>query len=101
MLHRDEWGLRGGFLIGPGFNGLEGNFVADVWYARSVRRPLSPWANFSSYHPIWNSGVFLRYQWGFLIAESSDVERLYTLEDSHTVVVGWRGQFRFPEERPR
>ena len=61
----------------------------------------SSWSNFTAYHPIWNSGVYLRYQYGMLMMSSDKTSRLYDLDNSHTLSVGWKGQFRFPEERPR
>jgi hypothetical protein len=100
-LHRDEWGLRGGVLVGPGFNGLEATMSGEVWFSRSLRDDLSAWSNFTTYHPIWNSGVFMRYQYSTIMLESEKTARLLDLENTHTLIFGWRGQFRFPEVRPR
>ena len=30
-LNRMEWGMRGAFLVGPSFNGIEGTLVAEAW----------------------------------------------------------------------
>ena len=101
MLHRDEWGIRGGLLIGPGYNGLEATMSGELWYSRSVRDNLSAWSNFTAYHPIWNSGIFMRYQYSTIMLEAEKTPRLFDLENIHTVIFGWRGQFRFPEQKPR
>jgi hypothetical protein len=100
-LHRDEWGIRGGLLIGPGYNGLEATMSGELWFSRSLRNDLSAWSNFTAYHPIWNSGVFMRYQYSTIMLESEQTARLFDLENTHTLLLGWRGQFRFPEVRPR
>ena len=73
----------------------------ELWFGRSLRSDLSAWSNFTAYHPIWNSGVFMRYQYSTIMLESQATERLLDLENTHTVILGWRGQFRFPELRPR
>ncbi len=98
-LNRTEWGLRGAFLVGPSFNGMEGTLVAEAWAANLIRNPRSDWANFSPYHPIFNGGVFLRYQRGGVLV-ASDTDRVFDLLYSDTYVVGWRTHFRLPEERP-
>ncbi|MAA77914.1 MAG: hypothetical protein CL916_01540 [Deltaproteobacteria bacterium] len=100
-LHRDEWGVRGGLMVGPGYNGLEATMSGELWFGRSLRSDLSAWSNFTAYHPIWNSGMFMRYQYSTIMLESQATERLLDLENTHTVILGWRGQFRFPELRPR
>ena len=71
ILNRMEWGMRGAFLVGPSFNGLEGTLVAEAWGAiYYVSR--SDWANFSPYHPIFNGGVFVRYQRGGVLVPSEE-----------------------------
>jgi hypothetical protein len=100
MLTRYEWGFRTGFLVGPGYNGMEGTLVADLWTAKSMRSPNSDWANFTPYHPIWNGGPFLRYQYGFMVVTDEDESRLYDLDKSNTLIVGWRTHFRFRDPRP-
>jgi|GEM_PF-5351311 len=98
-LNRAEWGLRGAFLVGPSFNGIEGTLVAEAWAANLIRNPRSDWANFSPYHPIFNGGIFLRYQRGGVLVPS-DNNRVFDLLYSDTYVVGWRTHFRLPEPRP-
>ena len=88
-------------MVGPGYNGLEATMSGELWFGRSLRSDLSAWSNFTAYHPIWNSGVFMRYQYSTIMLESQATERLLDLENTHTVILGWRGQFRFPELRPR
>ena len=100
ILSRYEWGIRGGFLLGPGFNGMEATLVTDLWFARSIRSDYSDWANFTAYHPILNGGIFLRYQRGFLMVNDEDEDRLYKLSSSDTIVLGWRSHFRLPQPRP-
>ena len=101
LLTREEWGLRGGAMVGPGYNGLEATMSGELWVARSLRDDLSAWSNFTAYHPIWNSGVFVRYQYSTIMLQSDKTPRLYDLDHTHTLLFGWRGQFRFPELRPR
>ena len=88
-------------MVGPGYNGLEATLSTELWFARSLRSDLSAWSNFTAYHPIWNSGLYLRYQYGIMMLSSDKTDRLYDLDNSHTLSIGWKGQFRFPEERPR
>ena len=87
-LNRMEWGLRGAFLVGPSFNGLEGTLVAEAWGANLLRNSRSDWANFSPYHPIFNGGVFVRYQRGGVLVPSEE-DRVFNLL-SDTYLIGWR-----------
>jgi hypothetical protein len=79
---------------------MEGVAVADLWEGHALRSRQSDWANFTPYHPIWLGGLYLRYQYAFPLLEDSDESRMYILDHSHTLLVGWRTQFRFREERP-
>ncbi len=96
---RTEWGVRGAFLVGPTYNGMEGTLVAETWVAQSIRNPRSDWAYFSPYHPIWNGGLFFRYQRGGVLLPP-ETTRMFELLYSETYVIGWRTHFRLPEERP-
>ncbi len=98
-LNRTEWGMRGAFLVGPSFNGMEGTLVAEAWAANLIRNPRSDWANFSPYHPIFNGGVFLRYQRGGVLVPS-DTKQVFDLLYSDTFLIGWRTHFRLLEPRP-
>jgi hypothetical protein len=98
-LNRTEWGMRGAFLVGPSFNGIEGTLVAEAWGANLIRNSRSDWANFSPYHPIFNGGVFIRYQRGGVLV-ASDNDRIFDLLYSNTYLIGWRTHFRLPEPRP-
>ena len=98
-LNRMEWGMRGAFLVGPSFNGVEGTLVAEAWAANLLRNSRSDWANFSPYHPIFNGGVFLRYQRGGVLVPS-DEDRVFNLLYSDTYLIGWRTHFRLLEPRP-
>ena len=98
-LHRQEWGMRGGFLIGPGYGGLEYTLVGDLFFSQSLRSNNSDWANFTPYHPIWLGGPYVRYQYGNLLGEPEE-QRLLELYGSHTIIVGWRTHYRTREERP-
>ena len=91
--------MRGAFLVGPSFNGIEGTLVAEAWSANLLRNPRSDWANFSPYHPIFNGGLFIRYQRGGVLV-ASDEDRVFDLLYSDTYLIGWRTHFRLPEPRP-
>ena len=98
-LNRTEWGMRGAFLVGPSFNGIEGTLVAEAWGAGLIRNSRSDWAHFSPYHPIFNGGVFVRYQRGGVLVPSEE-DRVFDLLYSDTFLIGWRTHFRLPEPRP-
>ena len=99
LLRRMEWGLRGGMLLGPSFNGVEGTLVAEAWGAHIIRNPRSDWAYFTPYHPISNGGIFLRYQRGGVLIPN-DTPQMFNLLYSDTFLIGWRSHFRLPEPRP-
>jgi hypothetical protein len=98
-LGRTEWGVRGAFLLGPSYNGMEGTLVAEGWAAQSFRNPRSDWAYFSPYHPILNGGPFFRFQRGAVLIDAEE-ERMFNLLYSDTYIIGWRTHFRLPETRP-
>lgn len=99
IVRRSEWGVRGAMLVGPSFNGLEATLVAEAWAAGLLRNASSDWAHFSPYHPIWNGGVFVRYQRGGLLVPAEEAQ-MFELLYSDTFIVGWRTHFRLPEPRP-
>lgn len=98
-VRRAEWGMRGAMLVGPSFNGMEATLVAEAWAAGLLRSATSDWAHFSPYHPIWNGGVFVRYQRGGLLVPAEEAQ-MFELMYSDTFLVGWRTHFRLPEPRP-
>lgn len=98
-LSRAQYGLRGGFLVGPGYNGMEYTLSAEAWMAWGVRRRTSAQASFTPYHPNFVLGPYVRYQRGALLsgvtdAGAADSDRYYDLDKSHTVLIGLRGQYR-------
>ena len=98
-LSRAQYGLRGGFLVGPGYNGMEYTLSAEAWMAWGVRRKTSAQASFTPYHPNFVLGPYVRYQRGALLsgvtdAGAADSDRYYDLDKSHTVLIGLRGQYR-------
>ena len=82
-LTRHEWGMRGGFLIGPGYGGLEYTLVGDIFLAHSIRSNKSDWANFTPYHPIFLGGLFARYQYGNLLEPRKKKRLLELLWQPH------------------
>ena len=64
-----------------------------------LRNPRSDWASFSPYHPIFNGGVFVRYQRGGVLVPSEE-DRVFNLLYSNTYLIGWRTHFRLTEPRP-
>ncbi len=94
-LQRMQWGIRGGLLIGPGFNGPEGTGVFDLWTGGSVRRARGPRASFSPYQPAAILGPFVRTQLGFRMDPDIDTPTQYLrLVGSATLLVGVRIQLR-------
>jgi|GEM_PF-3382602 len=94
-LERLQVGLRGGLLIGPGFNGPEGTGVLDVWTGGSLRRPRGPRASLSPYQPAGILGPFARVQLGFRMDPNIDTPTQYLrLVGSASFFVGVRVQMR-------
>ncbi len=96
---RAQYGLRGGFLVGPGYNGMEYTLSAEAWMGWGVRRKSSTEASFTAYHPNFVLGPYVRYQRGAMLsgvtdAGGGDSDRYYDLDKSHTVLIGLRGQYR-------
>ena len=96
---RMEWGIRGAFLVGPSFNGLEGSLVAETWATGLLRSKNSDWAYFSPYHPILHGGPFVQYKRGGVLIPAEEA-KMFNMMYSETVVIGWRTQFRTREDRP-
>jgi hypothetical protein len=99
-LGRTQWGARAGFLIGPGFNGLEGTLASELWLGKSVRRGRSPHAPFTPYQPGLLVGPYAQGMFGFLMVENGDVERYLQLAQSWTAVFGVRAQLRMKQRGP-
>ncbi len=97
---RWEHGIRGGFLIGPGFNGMEATVVSEVWRGFSIRRQYSPWSSFTPYHPIMLGNIFLRGQYAWTLIPDADEARVIEMIDSYTILTGFRIQFRLKEPVP-
>ena len=99
FVQRTEWGIRGGFLVGPSFNGLEGSLLGELWATGLIRSPSSDWAYFSPYHPILTGGPFVQYKRGGVLMPAEELQ-MFNMVYSDTIVVGWRTQFRLREDRP-
>ena len=97
---RYERGLRGGFLMGPGFNGMEGTLMAELWRGTSIRRRNSPWSSFTPYHPILMGNFYLRGQYAWTLIPDESYDRSIELIDSYTIMTGVRIQFRLKEPLP-
>ncbi|MEL6348585.1 MAG: hypothetical protein AAFV53_36110, partial [Myxococcota bacterium] len=88
------------FLVGPGYNGMEGTLLGEVWVGPSIRRRFSPWSSFTPYHPILLGNFFVRGQYGFTLIGDSDETRFLDLVDSYTLITGIRVNFRLKEPLP-
>lgn len=101
---RVEWGLRGGVMIGPGFNGLEATVLGELWSGFSVGRTKGRAATFRPYHPGVLIGPFARFVYG--LPAGGDPARALNLDHSWTAVIGLRTQLRLqkaaavPKEAP-
>jgi len=93
---RFQLGGRFGFLMGPGYNGLESTVVSELWLAGSIRRKRSPHASFTPYHPASFVGPYFRFQFEFLLA--AEDERFKTLDYGVAAIVGVRGQIRLKKQ---
>ena len=99
-LDRTQWGVRAGFLMGPGYNGLEGTLASELWLGKSVRRGRSPHAPFTPYQPGLLVGPYAQGLFGFMMVENGDVERYLQLAQSWTAVLGVRAQLRLKQRGP-
>lgn len=99
-LGRTQYGVRAGFLMGPGFNGLEGTLASELWMGKSVRRGRSPHAPFTPYQPALLVGPYVQGLFGFMMVENGDVDRYLQLAQSWTAVLGIRTQLRMKQRGP-
>lgn len=97
---RVEHGPRAGFLLGPGYNGMEGTLFTEWWIGLNTRRRYSPWSSFTPYHPIATTNWYVRGQYGFTAIPDPDAVRSFELIDSYTIMTGFRIQFRTKEPLP-
>ncbi|MFT5684851.1 MAG: hypothetical protein ACI8RZ_005796 [Myxococcota bacterium] len=97
---RYEHGIRGGLLLGPGFNGMEGTLMTELWRGISIRRRYSPWSSFTPYHPILMGNYFLRGQYAWTMIPDDSFTRSIEMIDSYTIMTGVRLQFRLKEPLP-
>jgi len=93
---RVQLGFRAGFLLGPGFNGLEGTVPLELWVAGSLRNKRSPHASFTPYQPATLLGPFIRTQLEFVLA--ADETRFKKLDYGITAIIGIRGQIRVKQK---
>jgi len=94
--HRLQLGFRTGFLLGPGYNGLEGTVPLELWFGGSLRRKRSPHASFTPYHPSTLIGPYIRCQFEFVLA--SETSRFKNLDYGITAIIGVRMQIRLKEK---
>ncbi|MCB9765004.1 MAG: hypothetical protein H6739_34845 [Alphaproteobacteria bacterium] len=95
---RIQAGVRGGFLMGPGFNGMEYTALTELWAARSLMAERAPAALVSPYRPLVLFGPFVRVQYGFTSGVAT--ERYLVETGSWTVNVGVRTQLRLGGAAP-
>ena len=101
-LGRTHYGLRGGLLFGPTFNGVEATIVSELWAGRTVRSPNSPHARFTPYHPALMIGPYIRTQWGFVPElMKNDYDQYLELDRSFTLLIGIRGNLRLKAPGPQ
>jgi hypothetical protein len=98
---RIEHGPRVGFLVGPGYNGLEGNVFSEWWLGMNTRRKYSHWSSFTPYHPIVTTNYYIRGQYTWTMLPDADNLLKYELIDSYTILTGFRIQFRTREPVPK
>ena len=98
-LARSEGGVRLGFLFGPGYNGLEGTALGEVWWARSLHFNKGAYTTFTPYHPNLMIGPFAQGQLGFL-PFGTGVDRTLVLDRSVTGLVGVRVQLQLQAPAP-
>ncbi len=92
ILGRMQGGIRGGFLLGPSWDGLVGTGLFEGWLGWSIRNPNGKQASFTPYHPAIVVGPYARVQYTFGLQPNLD--RFYQFNDSVSIVVGLRAQFR-------
>lgn len=97
---RFEHGPRLGFLLGPGYNGMEGTLYSEWWVGMNTRRRYSPWSSFTPYHPIATTNFYVRGQYGWTMIEDADNTRDFDMVNSFTLLTGFRIQFRLKEPLP-
>ncbi len=95
-LDRVQGHVRFGFLMGPGFNGLDATALVEAWFGGSIRRARAPHASFTPYHPAFLLGPFARFQGNFVLAPGEEV-RVRTLQTGVALTVGVRGQIRLKQ----
>jgi len=102
-LGRLQYGIRGGFLLGPTYDGLEGTGLFETWVNWSVRNKNSRQSTFTPYYPAILIGPYFRGQVGFLLSgkEQNPLRLAYSL----SAIVGLRVQLRLtappaPPEAP-
>ncbi len=93
---RMQLGFRGLFMMGPGFNGLEGTAGAEFWFGGSLRRKRSPHASFTPYHPAMIVGPYFRFQYEFVLG--ADDPRFKKLDYGVAAIVGVRAQMRLKKQ---
>jgi hypothetical protein len=99
-LRRPELGLRGAFLVGPGFNGAEGTASLELWLALSARSNRSRYANITPYNPRQTYGIFIRPSFTFPFADTADRTERYVLERSRQLLIGVRGSWDIQGKLP-
>ena len=98
-LGRSQYGIHGGMVFGPGFNGLEADAIAEAWMGWSIRRNSAAIASWTPYRPKMVLGPYVRGLYGFVL-KPSDTIRYQELEERREIVFGIRGQIRFNLNQP-
>ncbi len=98
ILGRWQWGLRGGVLLAPGFDGLEATGVGELWAGGSARREHADLASFTPYKPNAFYGLFVRGQYAVPLASGG---HRYELDHSLTLSAGLRGTWDIELKLPK
>lgn len=98
VLGRWQWGLRGGVMLSPGFDGLEATGVGELWAGASARREHANVASFTPYKPNAFYGLFVRGQYAVPLASSG---HRYQLDNSLTLSAGLRGTWDVELKLPK
>jgi hypothetical protein len=92
LLSRVQYGFRVGLLLGPTYDGLETQALAEGWVGWALRSKRGPQASFTPYHTATLLGPFVRFQAGFPLVQNPS--RYYAFDQGMMVILGIRAQLR-------
>lgn len=97
-LRRAEYGLRSGFLLAPGYEGVEGTALAELWLGFSARRATSRLASFTPYNPRALYGFYVRGQYSLRLGADVTTPELLGQE---MLILGLRGTWDLKAQLPK